>query len=127
MLISICHHPQNQEVFTEVPLPKVQDYGTKQVRRSTVAANLVGEITKRKLLVPTCTRWNSYYDAVVRITENSIAELNELCARMELHCFGDREIIFLKEYCAILKPFARGLDILQLFLWHSATNFGKNH
>ena len=43
--------------------------------RSTVAANLVGEIAKQKLLVPTCTRWNSYYDAVVQITENSIAEL----------------------------------------------------
>ena len=81
--------------------------------RSTVAADLVGEIAKRKLLVPTRTRWNSYYDAVVRITENSIAELNELCTRMELRCFSDREITFLKEYCAVLKPFARGLDILQ--------------
>ena len=32
---------------------------------------------------------------------------------MEIHCFSEREIIFLKEYCAVLKPFARGLDILQ--------------
>ena len=63
--------------------------------------------------MPTRTRWNSYYDAVVRITENSIAELNELCTRMELRCFSDSEITFLKEYCAVLKPFVRGLDILQ--------------
>ena len=74
--------------------------------RSTVAADLVGEIAKRKLLVSTRTRWNLYYDAVVWITENSIAELNELCTRMELRCFSDREITFLKEYYAILKPFA---------------------
>ena len=81
--------------------------------RSTVAADPVEEIAKRRLLVPTRTRWNLYYDAVVRITENSIAELNELCTRMELRCFSDREITFLKEYYAILKPFARGLHILQ--------------
>ena len=63
--------------------------------------------------MPTRTRWNSYYDAVVRITENSIAELNELCTRMELRCFCEREISFLKEYCAVLKPLTRRLEILQ--------------
>ena len=63
--------------------------------------------------MPTCTRWNSYYNAVVRITENSISELNELCTRMELRCFSDKEITFLNEYCTVLKPLARGLDILQ--------------
>ena len=83
--------------------------------RSTVAADQVEEIAKRKLLVPTCTRWNSYYNAVVRITENSISELNELCTRIyiEVRCFSDREITFLNEYCAVLKPLSRGLDILQ--------------
>ena len=77
-----------------------------------LAADQVEEIAKRKLLVPTCTRWNSYYNAVVRITENSISELNELCTRIEVHCFTDREITFLNEYCAVLKPLSRGLHIL---------------
>ena len=36
-----------------------------------------------------------------------------LCTRIEVRCFTDREITFLNEYCAVLKPLSRGLDILQ--------------
>ena len=50
---------------------------------------------------------------MVRIIENSISELNELCTRIEVCCFSDREITFLNKYCAVLKPLSRGLDILQ--------------
>ena len=49
---------------------------------------------------------------MVQIAEKSISELNELCTRMETRCFSDREITFLNEYCAVLKPLARRLDIL---------------
>lgn len=81
--------------------------------RSTVASDTVQEVTKRKLIVPNATRWNSYYNAVVRVSENSLLELNELCTKLELRCFSEREFKFLKEYCAVLKPLSRGLDILQ--------------
>jgi len=84
-----------------------------KVNRSTLASDIVQEVAKRKLVVPTATRWNSFYDAVVRITENSMAELSELCTKMKLRCFNERELNFLKEYCIVLKPLSRSLDILQ--------------
>ena len=81
--------------------------------RSTVASDTVQELTKKNLIVPNATRWNSYYNAVVRVSENSLLELNKLCTKLELHCFTEQEFNFLKEYCAILKPLSKGLDILQ--------------
>lgn len=81
--------------------------------RSTVASDHVEGTLKRKLTVPTSTRWNSYYDAVSRITENSLEEINTLCTKLELRCFTDKEFTFLTEYCKVLYPLVRGLDILQ--------------
>ena len=83
------------------------------VRRSTVVSDNMQEKFKRKLLVPSPTRWNSYYDAVLRVVENSLTELNEVCVNIEIRCFSEKQLGFLKEYCAILKPLSRGLDIFQ--------------
>ena len=44
--------------------------------RSTIASDHVQEMLKRKLLVPSTTQWNSYYNAALRVVENSCAELN---------------------------------------------------
>ena len=81
--------------------------------RSTIASDSIQEIVKRKFLVPSKTRWNSHYEPILRITENSTSELNELCTKMGLRSFVEKEIAFLKEYCSVMKPLARGLDILQ--------------
>ena len=79
--------------------------------RSTVALDYAEGILKRKLTVLTSTRWNSYYDAVSRITENSLHEINALCTKLKLHYFTDKEFTFLTEHCKVLYPFIRGLYI----------------
>ena len=84
-----------------------------KANRLTVASDAVQEVTQRRLIVPNATKWNSFYNAVVRVTENPLAELNELCTKLELRCFTEREFKFLKEYSAVLKPVSRSLDILQ--------------
>ena len=81
--------------------------------RSTVASDLVRKTVKRKLLIPTPTRWNSHFDTVLEIIENGSTELNELCTKLDVCCFSERELTFLTEYSKVLKPLAGGLDILQ--------------
>uniref|UniRef100_A0A8C6TNZ0 BED-type domain-containing protein n=1 Tax=Neogobius melanostomus TaxID=47308 RepID=A0A8C6TNZ0_9GOBI len=81
--------------------------------RSTVASEIVDEICGKKLIVPTSTRWNSFHDALSRISDNSAIDLNRLCARLEIRAPTEREHLFLKEYCSVLKPLTVALDILQ--------------
>ena len=84
-----------------------------KMRRSTVAADVMQTQLKRKLLVPSPTRWNSYYDAVTRVIENPPAFLNDLCTSIEIRNFTEKELTFLKEYCTALYPLSKGLDIFQ--------------
>lgn len=58
------------------------------------------------------TQWNSFYDAYARITEMPLTNINNLCTQFQIKCMN-REYQFLKEYCAIMKPFTVALDILQ--------------
>ena len=83
--------------------------------RSTLAADKMTEKLKSKLLLllPSPTRWSSYYDAVTRVVENPPTTLSELCTSIGLRTFTEKEMAFLKEYCATLEPLSRGLDILQ--------------
>ena len=72
----------------------------------------MNEKLKRKLLIPSSTCWNSYYDAVARVIENPSVTLNELCISIGLQIFTEKELSFLKEYCITLEPLSRGLYIL---------------
>ena len=65
-----------------------------KANRLTVASDTVQGVVKKKLIIPTATRWNSYYDAVVQVTDNSLAQLNELCTKLELWCFSEHELNF---------------------------------
>uniref|UniRef100_A0A8C2CU38 Transposase n=1 Tax=Cyprinus carpio TaxID=7962 RepID=A0A8C2CU38_CYPCA len=80
---------------------------------STVASECLEVISERKLTVPSVTRWNSFYDAYVRIIEMPLTDINNLCTQLQIKCMNDREYQFLKEYCSIMKPFSVALDILQ--------------
>uniref|UniRef100_A0A3B4G6N1 BED-type domain-containing protein n=1 Tax=Pundamilia nyererei TaxID=303518 RepID=A0A3B4G6N1_9CICH len=68
---------------------------------------------KRRLLIPTSTRWNSFFDAVKRIADIPMGELNTLCTKLGLKCFKDQEYQVLHEYCMAMKPLTAALDILQ--------------
>ncbi len=70
---------------------------------STVVSELVDDMSPRKLVVPTSTRWNSFYEAVSRITEISISDLNGLCNKLGIKGFTDKVYRFLKEHCVVMK------------------------
>ncbi|CAM4537339.1 unnamed protein product [Leuciscus chuanchicus] len=81
--------------------------------RSTVAAELVESLCGKKLMVPTVTRWNSFHNAVARITEISRPQLTTLCSHLGVRAFSEREYKFLVEYCTVTKPLTKALDRLQ--------------
>uniref|UniRef100_A0A9J8BKG2 Uncharacterized protein n=1 Tax=Cyprinus carpio carpio TaxID=630221 RepID=A0A9J8BKG2_CYPCA len=81
--------------------------------RSTLASEQVEEVSCRKLMVPTSTRWNSLYEAISRIITIPMNELNPLCVKLGIKCLNEREYLFLQEYCTMMKPLTVALDILQ--------------
>lgn len=107
----LATNPESRAVYRSATA-KCSSLWTKS-SRSTVAAECVEEVSDRKLIVPTVTRWNSFYDAYSRITEMPLTDINNLCTQFQIKCMNDREYLFLKEYCAIMKPFTVALDILQ--------------
>ncbi|KTF90058.1 hypothetical protein cypCar_00037318 [Cyprinus carpio] len=64
-------------------------------------------------MVPTVTRWNSFHNAVARITEISRPQLTTLCSQLGVRAFSEREYKFLVEYCTVTKPLTKALDRLQ--------------
>lgn len=81
--------------------------------RSTVAAELVESLCGKKLMVPTGTRWNSFHNAVARITEISRPQLTTLGSQLGVRAFSEREYKFLVEYFTVTKPLTKALDRLQ--------------
>ena len=94
--------------------------------RSTKATDQVEQVFKQKLIIPTSTYWNSYFDAALRITDNSLTDLNELCRKLEFHCFNEREFAFSKENCWVLKRSGYSSGREQLLLWHLVAYIGDD-
>ena len=114
----ICHDVEKwlkaneSKVIYKNAISKCSALWTK-ANRSSVATELVENFSKKKLIVPTSTRWNSFHNALSRITDIPVAELNTVCTQFGIKCFSDREYLFLKEYGNVLKPLTVALDILQ--------------
>ncbi len=81
--------------------------------RSSLASEIVEEICGKKMIVPTSTRWNSFHDALSRISDILAHDLTTLCTRLDIRAPTEREHLFLKEHCSVLKPLTIALDILQ--------------
>ncbi|KAM3605630.1 uncharacterized protein V6R79_002372 [Siganus canaliculatus] len=59
--------------------------------RSPLVTEEVEKVHSRKLFVSSSTRWNSFYDAIKRISEIPMNELNTLCATVGVSCFEEKE------------------------------------
>ncbi|XP_043994868.1 uncharacterized protein LOC122843844 isoform X1 [Gambusia affinis] len=84
--------------------------------RSTVAAACIFDALKRRLAVPTGTRWNSTYDSVVVL--NSLLEKNRdavsrVMTQLKLQNFTDSDVGFLSEYGQVMCNVAKALDKIQ--------------
>lgn len=64
------------------------------------------------LVVPVVTRWNSLYDAVVRLLQHK-PKLDELCDKLSLPRFTSCELSYLDTYKLIVAPIAQSLDFMQ--------------
>lgn len=77
--------------------------------RGTVAADLIVEELKRRLVVPNTTRWNSTYDAVnvlIGLMEKDRRAVQRVMLQLKLLAFTDAEIVF----------FLKNMDMLCLVL-----------
>ncbi|CAG9829825.1 unnamed protein product [Diabrotica balteata] len=61
---------------------------------------------------PGATRWNSTFDAVSQILKAK-EKLPILQQNLTLKLFKETELLYLEEYCLVMKPLASTLDSLQ--------------
>ena len=85
--------------------------------RKASRSHQVSEIVQGMAVVPIEVRWNSYYNAMDKIrliiNKMSVDNYKILCAELEIEALRNNEILFLREYCEVMKPVANALDIVQ--------------
>ncbi|RXN35686.1 zinc finger BED domain-containing 1-like protein [Labeo rohita] len=85
--------------------------------RSYMAAEIVEDQYKLQLIRPNQTRWNSTYMAVERIIwiiqEKGEDAIRNVCEEFKVKMLSPAEIVFLTEYCTVIKPLVTALNILQ--------------
>lgn len=73
---------------------------------------IVQKILGHTLSSPGVTRWNSTYDSVSQIIKEK-DQLPILSEKLGLEPFKETEVLYLEEYCSVMKPLADTLDFLQ--------------
>lgn len=94
---------------------KLQALWNKQERSSTFA-DLVKEKLGIYFIVPNVTRWNSTFQAMDRCKRFVCEQrnsFNRLLSELNLEHLPNPEVQFLNEYCSVMSPVAKSLDILQ--------------
>uniref|UniRef100_T1IRW0 HAT C-terminal dimerisation domain-containing protein n=1 Tax=Strigamia maritima TaxID=126957 RepID=T1IRW0_STRMM len=81
--------------------------------RSTKAADIIRSIANCALIVPSDTRWNSYYNAISKIRKIPDSQLKEICSQLKAPQFTKPELDFLNEYLDVMKCLATALDLMQ--------------
>ncbi|KAI4805934.1 hypothetical protein KUCAC02_010527, partial [Chaenocephalus aceratus] len=94
------------------PEPNEEEDNDEQGVVFTDVEELLGT-TEGQFSLPPHFRWNSFHDALSRISDIPAQDLNTLCTRLDIRAPTEREHLFLKEYCSVLKPLTVALDILQ--------------
>ncbi|KAE9542264.1 hypothetical protein AGLY_003391 [Aphis glycines] len=82
------------------------------ISRSTVASDKVLDICGCKFPVPIITRWNSLYDASLKILKHK-SQIVKLFDDLHLTKLKLNEWVFLEEYSKTMEPLAISLDTLQ--------------
>lgn len=85
--------------------------------RSCVAAETVEHKGKLQVIRPNPTQWNSIYTAVERLVlivqEKGEDAIRNICEKSEVKMLKTAEIAFLTEFCTVMKPVVKVLNILQ--------------
>jgi len=69
---------------------------------------------QKKLLVPCTTRWNSFYDALARICEISMVDLNTISSKLGLNnCFYGTLLPTIETLMLKTEALKSGLQILR--------------
>lgn len=72
--------------------------------RSTIIAEIIEEICVTKLVVPTETRWNSFYDSVSKVVK--IDKQDAVCNKVGVKAFTEKEFQYLRDYSNVVQPLA---------------------
>lgn len=78
------------------------------------SAEVLQKILGHTLSYPTVTRWNSFFNSISQILSISKDNLTKLYRDLNLkENLKGADLLYLQEYCCILKPIAETVDFLQ--------------